>query len=228
MFLDIVMGRKNQVGLAWTPQAITVLDTLAEHTQLSRADVIEAIAQARIQILTDTAEWAVRLQPGDDHPQVEVLDPQALATPAATPPAPPPPEPPAPTPVDTAATDRLQSEVTALHSQLQEARSHIQNLQFQLQEQAAAPAPAPEPVPVPVVAPPTPAPALVSGLQDGVVKGLQEQLLNTRAAYAELETQLKQQQAENDRLQQALIEAQQVATIGSSQLNRWQYKTFSR
>jgi hypothetical protein len=234
MFLDIVMGRKNQVGLALTPQAVAVLDELADRTQLTRAEVVEAIAQARLQVLVDGAEWAFRLQPGDPQTQVEAVDPEAQTNQPK--PAPEPVSPPVAAPTlppqaqqDTAEVDRLQQEVTVLQAQLAEARSHMNQLKTDRQEQTppASPDPKPEAAPAPTaVAPAAPAPTAL--LNADVVKGLQEQLLNTRAAYAELEAQLQQQQAENERLQQALLEAQQVAAIGASQLNRWQYKTFSR
>jgi hypothetical protein len=61
MFLDIVMGRKNQVGLALSPRAVAVLDELARHMEASRADVIEAIAHAQLALETDTPKWSFSL-----------------------------------------------------------------------------------------------------------------------------------------------------------------------
>ncbi|HEY9890162.1 MAG TPA: hypothetical protein V6D02_17275, partial [Candidatus Obscuribacterales bacterium] len=56
----------------------------------------------------------------------------------------------------------------------------------------------------------------------------QAEIATLKMAYAQLEQQQQQQAIAHQHLQQALAQARQMATIGETRLNKWQYKTFSR
>lgn len=232
MFLDIVMGRKNQVGLTLSPRAVAVLDELAQQTESSRAEVIEAIAHAQLALDTDAPQWSFYLIDENDQTTVkpwsgpiteaeENAESSPVVEAPSSEPAPPHPQPVATTSDDTTAQAlrQLQREKSDLQAQLDAARSQVQQLQSQL----ANPSPSEAPSSRPPASPTVPA-AVVSD----ITGQLREQLTNLKTAYAELESVLQQQKAENQRLQQSLSQTQPLASIGAAQLNRWQYKNFSR
>lgn len=232
MFLDIVMGRKNQVGLTLSPQAVALLDELAQQTDSSRAAVIEAIAQAQLALHADTPQWSFHLVPTADKTEVKPWAEGAADAPTTAPEATP------AEPVDAAQNDHVQiasevyessadvaqlrQEKAALQAQLDAARSQIQ----QLQAQAAQPQPAAPSTPPQETASPPLAAATASTVD--VTGQLREQVISLKTAYADLSTAHQEQQSENQRLQAALAESRSLANLGEAQLNRWQYKTFSR
>lgn len=226
------MGRKNQIGLTLSPQAIAVLDELAQQMDSSRTEVIEAIAQAQLALRTDDPKWSFYLIADDEQTTVKLDssspdDAQKTASTDTESPETAAPEHFAKSEPDADATkearessltqevQRLQQDNEDLKAKLHQAQSAIRTVEAQL----AAPAP--------TSAPQTPTPALPASVSD-VTTQLRDQLVKLRSAYAELEASLRQQQAENSRLQASLAQTQATANIGEAQLNRWQYKTFSR
>ena len=251
MFLDIVMGRKKQVRLILSPIAVAVLDELARQTESSRAEVIDAIAHAKVTLHTDTPEWSFCLiheedqttvkpwsgsvhqgTDGEPDTHVEAISLRTTSTTTNNHP-------------DEISTDhddikeieRLQHEKAELHSQLSEARSQIHHLQAKLTSQPSSlptrPSPAvstaPDISPSPAVSSaPAVSPDPASLAFSDATEQLQEQLTNLKAAYAQLDAAFQQQKVENSHLQQSLAQMRQFASIGEAQLNRWKYKTFSR
>jgi hypothetical protein len=226
------MGRKNQIGLTLSPQAIAVLDELAQQMDSSRTEVIEAIAQAQLALRTDDPKWSFYLIADDEQTTVKLDssssdDAQKTASIDTESPETAAPEHFSKSEPDADATiearessltqevQRLQQDNEDLKTKLHQAQSAIRTMEAQL----AAPAPTP--------APQTPTTTLPSPVSD-VTTQLRDQLVKLRSAYAELEASLRQQQAENSRLQASLAQTQTTANIGEAQLNRWQYKTFSR
>ena len=232
MFLDIVMGRKNQVGLTLSPRAVELLDELAQQMESSRAEVIEAIAQAELALHTDTPQWSFHLVPTEDKTEVSSWQQGAEAAPQPSP---------ARHPEDhTGASQRdrsqaanggnatgaeltqLRQEKAALQAQLDAARSQIQQLQAQAAQSPQASLPAFQQASIS-----DQGTAATASTVD-VTGQLREQIINLKATYAELLATHQAQENENQRLEKALAESRSLARLGEAQLNRWQYKTFSR
>jgi len=226
------MGRKNQIGLTLSPQAITVLDELAQQMDSSRTEVIEAISQARLALRTDDPKWSFYLIADDEQTTVKLDssppdDAQKTASSDTESPETALPEHFAKSEPDADATtearessltqemQRLQQDNDDLKAKLHQAQSAIRTMEAQLV------------APAPTSVPQTSTTILPSPVSD-VTTQLRDQLVKLRSAYAELEASLRQQQAENSRLQTSLAQTQTTANIGEAQLNRWQYKTFSR
>ncbi|NER84173.1 MAG: hypothetical protein F6K42_32475 [Leptolyngbya sp. SIO1D8] len=270
MLLDIIMGRKNQVWLTLTPEAVSVLDDLAQHTDLSRSDMIEALFQTQIALSAENAQWNFNLKSGEtgtcveatteistpiqltdseDKPNLVTLgqasDKQVaqVEVPATAHnlyiPEPETPDGAASSKRDTASTARinaLEAEVATLQASLAATHAETSRLTARLQAEQTSPqsamTEAAEPVSsqlaatVEVMAPESASPEAL--LSSDLVAKLQAQLLEAKDAYANLDELYQQQQAENDSLRQEIARMRQVAAIGESQLNRWQYKRFSR
>lgn len=226
MFLDLLKGRKSRVGLSLSPQSVEVLDKLTDAAELSRSDLIEGLMQGQLTVWSEKAQRVF---------QLKIDEAGGVAV-----------EPDAPPTGDTSRTDRiaaLESEIAGLKAQLATAeapqatpstsdaelaqqqqtvtalRQDIATLQSQLTQLTQVPTSSPADL--------TTGAAVASTSSDVVAK-LQQQLLDSRAAYAELTQQHQEQAQEIARLQQALNQTQAFATIGESQLNRWRYQTFSR
>ncbi|MBE7379907.1 MAG: hypothetical protein F6J95_000670 [Leptolyngbya sp. SIO1E4] len=247
MFLDIFMGRKNQVRLTLTSEAATVLDDLAKQTDLSRSEVINAIAQGKVTLIADGAQWAFYLRSGEAGPILEAVSSPAGATPSTA--TPPPESLPSPSPsaqsqpaasdgataspeaTATATINRLHGEIAALQTKLAIAQAEVDRIAkgngIQPQMNASQPPAQSQPPEPTAAAIPTP-PQAETPLPTNAVAKLQQQLLDAKAAHALLEELYQKQQAETARLWQELAQLQQVAAIGENQLNRWQYKTFAR
>lgn len=242
MFLDLVMGRKSQIGLTLSSNAVSVLDELAKQTESSRSEIIEAIAHAKLAIVADAPERVFHISHGDDQTIVEEVDaprdekssePTATSqssqeTPSTPAEHQPKAEPTLPKSAVNETVNRLEQEKAALQNQSAQEKATLQDqlaktqadlaqIKSQLQQSQAQQSEASAPA----------QPSFTAANVD-VTAQLREQLLNVKSALADLKDQHEQQQAENARLQQALAEAQMAATIGESQLKRWQYKTFSR
>lgn len=233
MFLDIVMGRKNQVGLALSPRAVALLDELAQLTDASRAEVFEAIAQAQLALHVDTPKWSFYLVPTEDKTEIQPWQGDAEDGPSASPEAmsaghadvTPKAQPQTTNEVNQSVGElaQLRQEKAALQAQLNEARSQLQHLQTQAAQPqpTSSSSPAPQASTSDTVAPSTSATA-------DITEQLRDQLINLKAAYAELAAAHQAQQSENQRLQEALAQSRSLANLGEAQLNRWQYRTFSR
>lgn len=226
MFLDVIMGRKQQVRLALSPGAVAVLDELAQQTELSRAELVEAIAEGRLVTQATDPEWIFVLDTTDDHTAVI----PASVSPA-TPSAPelatdlPVSAPPATTAHSTNLADEsstiaeLEQTCATLRTQLNEARSRLRHWQDQrsdAQHIAVSPqATAPTTSAVPTVV-------------TDITARLRAELTDLKGAYADLTAAYREQQDQNQTLHQQLAAQAAIATIGEAQLNQWRYRNFSR
>jgi len=238
MFLDIIMGRKHRIGLTLTPRSLALLDALVDQTMLSRADVLDAIAQGQIQLLAPEAQWSFHITAIAE--EDFVLTPRSTVD-ASTGNASTPPsssmQPAADVSPVPAEAPRAPSEPDAeaiLKAQLSDATDTITRLRAELatvrDQLTTAPA-------VPVASSNEAAPAAPKTTSESAPKAgpstewvsyLQNQLLAARSAQADLAAQVGRQTAELERLRQSLAQAQQMAAIGETQINRWQYKTFAQ
>jgi predicted RNase H-like nuclease (RuvC/YqgF family) len=236
MFLDIIMGRKTKVGLTLTSETVNILDVLASQTELSRSALIQQLAQAQISLTAESTERIFILST-DESGAVSLVEATPSQKEAET----------GTDPTEIAALHQeigtlkaqlaeTHSQQSALATQLTEAQQVHASLRTQLMEaqqqqdtlKAELIAARSHTVATVSTAPaPTVAPPLFSDTSDLVSK-LQQQLVAAIAANTHLETQYQEQVQAVEKMRQELAQAQQLANIGASQVNRWRFQTFSR
>ncbi len=256
MFLDVIMGRKQHIGLALSPQAVTVLDELAQQTDQSRIEVMEAIAHGRLAVNAVAPEWSFTLTRAGDHmtvmPASEVMAAASLPQSSVTPPSSVTSEFPTsqtPSTVHQASSsppsshtssmmpDRPAAEGTQTAENTLSAAdiAALKELSALQQTQLDAARSHIRQLQARLsnhlsTAALISAPSMTSerpAAETDITGRLQAELTTLQTAYAELAAAHQEQQSQNHHLRQQLATAQTMATIGESQLNRWRYKTFS-
>lgn len=219
---DWITGKKVRVSFSLSPASLETLDAIADHTHLTRSEVIEALSEGRLSLLGEKAKTQftlsakgvrVNTHPDETDPPSPVST-VALETVAASR------TDSAADPVREAASQSQGRDATFL--KVDETAELIQEAAFQpphIENTKASPEPLHQQIAT-----------LNQQLADlqACLAQQRDREIAQKAQNADLAQQTQEQQQRLEVLEQQITQLQQMATIGEAQINRWRFQTYSR